>query len=323
MGKDVFKSYKKQIKFKNDKLQSIPSLAERIRIVFYFRKQYKMPPIIANADTIAEFINMATTYTDNRELKQNWYACLDVTQTREEAASLFAHYGWAATYDKEFPKTENAFFTVKVQNGARHYNIIESDITLRFAAIEQMGRGVEAYNIITSKKLSYERKRNKLQELFQPFLWWYNDIRMGLTEDARQLCNKRITDYIDNLLFKDIADGTISIDEHIRSAEIDKSETGINWAKPQQFIVSIDDMEFVDYTYNINAEYNRANNADKGMKRAYEKYSRLQGDEWYTPELKSQGYTPQQVINYCRYSWIEEVPEKKKGNLKCYRRILR
>ena len=186
-----------------------------------------------------------------------------------------------------------------------------------------MGRSVEAFSIITSKKLSYEHKRNKLQELFQPLLWWSNDIRMGLTEDARQLCNSRITDYIDNLLFRDIADGTISINEHIQRAEIDKSEIGIIWAKPRQITISIDDMEFIDYTYNINAEYNRANNADKGMKRAYEKYSRLQGDEWYAPKLKAQGSTPQQMINYCRYGWIEEVPEKKKGNLKYYRRIVR
>jgi hypothetical protein len=135
----TFKTYAKQLKFQNNKIQILP-YSERIRLVFYFRQQYKKPPTLNNADTIAAFIHTAIKYTDNWELRQNWYACLEVTNTPEEAASLFAYYGWAATYDKEYPRTENAFYTVDIISGKRQYNIVQDDIILRLASIERKGR---------------------------------------------------------------------------------------------------------------------------------------------------------------------------------------
>ena len=73
-----------------------------------------MPPILANAETIVDFINTAIKYTDNRQLKSNWNACLEATGTQEEAATLFVYYGWAARYEDEFPRIENAFYVVFV-----------------------------------------------------------------------------------------------------------------------------------------------------------------------------------------------------------------
>lgn len=318
---NAFKSFKKKIQFKNNKIQMLP-YSERYRIGFFFRQHYRKPPLLDNAETIATFINTAIKYTNNIELNQNWSACLDVTNTQEAAASLLAYYGWAAKYDEAFPRTENTFYTVDVRSGARHYNIVNDDITLRFAAIESNGRGLEAYAIIAAKELQDKDKYTKLQELLKPLLWRSNGVKMGLITEARELCDKRIAEYIENLLEHNAFD-CIPLDEHINGVEIDKSDTGIVWAEPQQFTISMEDMEFLDYQYNIDADYNRKNNADKGKKKAYEKYSRLIGDEWNTAELKAQGYTPQQIINYCKYKWIEEVPEKKKGNLKYYRRILR
>jgi len=127
----AFKSYKKQIVFKNDKIQILP-FSERIRLVFYFRQQYRSPKTLDNATTVAAFINTGLKYTDNIELSQNWNACLDATSTQEEAVTLFAYYGWAATYSNEFPRTENVFYTVEPRNGERRYNIVEDSITTRF-----------------------------------------------------------------------------------------------------------------------------------------------------------------------------------------------
>ncbi len=317
----AFKSYRKQEIINNNNISLLP-YSERLRLIFYFRQQYKMPPTLDNADTIAAFINTANKYTDNWELRQNWLACLDVTYTQEEAASLFAYYGWAANYSKEYPRTENAFYTVDVRSGERHYNIVHDDITLRFAAIERKGQTLEAFHIITDNKQKYLDKYNELQALLKPLLWWSNGVRMGLTEEARELCNTRINDYIDALLSVRAFEN-IPLEEQINKIEMDKSDTGIIFAQPRQFVITLNDMEFIDYQYNITAEYNRANNADKGKNKAYEKYSRLTGDEWNTNELKAQGYTPQQISNYCnKYKWIAEVPEKKIGNLKYYRRIL-
>jgi hypothetical protein len=297
-GKDAFKSYKKQMKFKNNKIQILP-YAERIRLVWYFRKLYKMPPLLDNAGTIAAFANTAIKYTNNIQLKQNWKACLDVTNTQEEAATLFTCYGWALEYNEEFPRIENAFYTVDTGSGFRQYNIVEDDITFRLAAIEQAGRGIEAYSIIRNKKLGYLDKCDKLQSLLQPFLWWHDEIGMGLTQDARELCNERISEYIDNLLFTNMSGEKVSVDEHIQRVEIDKSKMGIEWAKPHQFTVSMDDIDFNDYQYNITAEYNKTNAAMLGnarsKKAAERNFADVTGDEWTTQELYAQGINKDKI----------------------------
>ena len=216
-GKDIFKSYEKQIKFKNDKIQILP-FSERIRLVFYFRRQHKRPQTLENADTIAAFINTTMKYTGDRKLKQNWYACLDATETQEEAASLFSYYGWAGTYDKEFPRIQNAFYKIEADNSIRHYEIVQGDIISRFEAIESKAQEVEALAILTNKALDREEKYNLLQALLKPLLWWNNNIRLGLTTEAGKLCEARISEYIENLWDCSIFDGI----EHINRVEIDK-----------------------------------------------------------------------------------------------------
>ena len=285
---NAFKSYKVQIKFKNDKIQILP-YAERIRLVFYFRLQDKKPQPIENADTIAAFINTAIKYTGDWKLKQNWYACLSATQTQEEAASLFVYYGWAATYDKEFPRIENAFYKVEADNGIRHYEIVQGDIISRFEAIESKAQEVESLAILTNKTLDREGKYNQLQALLKPLLWWNNNIRLGLTTEARELCEARISEYIENLWDCSIFDGI----EHISRVQIDKSATDIVFAEPRKFIISMDDLESVDYQYNIGAEYNKQNAAKLGAARskkaAERNFEHVTGDKWTTQELYAQG----------------------------------
>lgn len=332
---DAFKAYAKQIKFKNDKIQILP-YSERIRIIYYFRNQYKNPPLLDNAETIAFFINTANKYTNNRELKQNWSACLNVTadytENPKQAASLLVYYGWAAGH-KEIPRTENAFYTVDVKNGERHYNIVNDDITLRFEEIEQHGR-VEAYEIITNKELSDKDKYNKLHSILQPKLWWRKNvkiemeldkqiittemIKMGLTKDAYYLCNNRISEYINNLLSHNAFDG-ISLEEHINNVKINKSETGLIFAEPRQFVISMDDIEFCDYKYNITAEYNKENAAALGAARskkaADKNFSDVVGNEWTTQELYAQGIDKDKIPRLIDNGKIERV---KRG---VYRRL--
>lgn len=135
----AFKSYKKQVKPLNDKLQVLP-YSERYRAIFYFRCKYKMPPPLSNGNEIVKFIQFALHHTTNIELSQNWQACLDVSNTEEEAAALLAYYGWAPNLKKELPRTENAFYKVEVENEVRHYDIVNDDITLRFEAIQEETR---------------------------------------------------------------------------------------------------------------------------------------------------------------------------------------
>ena len=210
---DAFKSYKKQIKFKNDKIQILP-YAERIRLVFFFRKYNKSPLVLDNADTIALFIKMAIDETDDRQIRQNWKACLEVTETLEEAASLLSFYGWAGKYNKEFPVYENTFYTVDAikDSGTRTYNIVEDDLTLRFAAIEQKAQESKVHSLI--KRINpqmHEYKKNKLQSIFKPLLWWRDGVRMGLTIDAIDLCDARISEHgdMDNDLLMGLVEGGI------------------------------------------------------------------------------------------------------------------
>ena len=67
----AFKSYKKQVKPLNDKLQVLP-YSERYRAIFYFRCKYKMPPPLSNGNEIVKFIQFALRHTTNIELSQNW-----------------------------------------------------------------------------------------------------------------------------------------------------------------------------------------------------------------------------------------------------------
>ena len=87
-----FKTHAKKITFKNNKIQILP-YSERIRLIFHFRRQYKKPLVVANADTIAAFINTALFYTNNIQLSQNWAACLAVTgEEQEETQSILDYF---------------------------------------------------------------------------------------------------------------------------------------------------------------------------------------------------------------------------------------
>ena len=234
----AFKSYKKQVKPLNDKLQVLP-YSERYRAIFYFRREYKMPPLLENGNEIVKFIQFALRYTTNIELNQNWQACLDVSNTEEEAAALLAYYGWAPNLKKELPRTENAFYTVEAENGVRHYELVPDDITLRFEAIQQEARiNLGVSSAIRSTRLSHKEKYNRLQAILKPRLWWRNGVRMGLTKPALDECDLRIGSYIEALLDYNALDN-ISLGEHIYKVEIDKSAPGFAWAAPRSFDVSM------------------------------------------------------------------------------------
>lgn len=177
---DTFKSYQKQIIPLNDKLQILP-YSERLRAMFYFRKQYRTPPLLDNAQEIVRFIETALRYITNVQLSQNWRACLDVEEiyraeyegiAKNSAASLLAYYGWAPDFRKELPKTENSFYTVEIKDGLRHYKIVEDDIVSRFKAVENKRiLSSNVFYILQNKNLSYKDKYNLLQSIFQPCLW--------------------------------------------------------------------------------------------------------------------------------------------------------
>ena len=234
----AFKSYKKQVKPLNDKLQVLP-YSERYRAIFYFRREYKIPPLLENGNEIVKFIQFALRYTTNIELSQNWQACLDVSNTEKEAAALLAYYGWASNLKKELPRTENAFYTVEAENGVRHYEIVPDDITLRFEAIQQEARvNLGVPSAIRSTRLSRKEKYNRLQAILKPRLWWRNGVRMGLTKPALDECDLRIGSYIEALLDYNALDN-ISLGEHIYRVELDKSDPGFAWAAPRSFDVSM------------------------------------------------------------------------------------
>lgn len=92
-----------------------------------------------------------------------------------------------------------------------------------------------------------------------------------------------------------------------------------------QFTIVYDDVDIIPQR-NIKgkkamSEYNKINNAEHnkqiGKDKALEKFSKLQGNEWTTKELKDLGYTNTQIDNYCnQYHWIERVDRG------IYRRII-
>ena len=235
---DAFKSYRKQIKLLNNKLQILP-YSERCRAIFYFQKQYRTPPPLDNAQEIIRFIETALRYITNVQLSQNWRACLDVCNTKEAAVSLLVYYGWAPDFRKELPKTENAFYKVGIKNGLRHYEIVEDNIVSRFEAIEiECCRNLSVFTIIENKKLSYKEKVCRLQAIFQPLLWVRKGIRMGLNGEAYLECNRRVNDFIDSLLKHNAFDG-VSLAEHIHRVQMDKSNPGFIWAAPRAFDVGL------------------------------------------------------------------------------------
>lgn len=234
----AFKSYKKRVRPLNDKLQVLP-YSERYRAIFYFRRMYKLPLPLNNGNEIAKFIDFALSHTTNVELSQNWRACLDVSNTEEEAAALLAYYGWAPDFQEELPRTENAFYTVEAENGVRHYEIVSDDIILRFEAIQQEARVNMGVRLaIGSKRLSHKEKYNRLQAILKPRLWWRNGVRMGLIKPALDECDLRIGSYIEALLDYNAIDG-IPLEEHIYRVELDKSDPGFAWATPRSFDVSM------------------------------------------------------------------------------------
>jgi len=141
---------------------------------------------------------------------------------------------------------------------------------------------------------------------------------MGLKTEARELCEARIKDYIERLLSHNAFDN-IPLEEHISRVEIDKSETGILWAEPREFTISLDDMEFTDYQYNIDASYNKEHAAALGAARsksaAAQNFSKVVGNEWTTQELYAQGIDKDKIPRLIKQGLIERV---KQGH---YRRI--
>lgn len=306
----AFKSYKKQVKPLNDKLQVLP-YSERYRAIFYFRRKYKMPPPLSNGNEIVKFIQFALRHTTNIELSQNWQACLDVSNTEEEAAALLVYYGWAPNLKKELPRTENAFYTVEVENEVRHYEIVNDDITLRFEAIQEEARmNLGVSWAIKSKRLSHKEKYTRLQTILKPRLWWRNGIRMGLTKPALDECNLRIGNYIEALLDYNDVDG-IPLEEHIYRMELDKSNPGFVWATPRVFDVSMQDLAFEDYQYNITAASNKENAAKLGKVRsraaAERNFAAVTGDEWTAAELYAQGIDKDKIKRLIENELIERV----------------
>lgn len=306
----AFKSYKKQVKPLNDKLQVLP-YSERYRTIFYFRRKYKMPPPLTNGNEIVKFIQFALHYSTNIELSQNWQACLDVSNTEEEAAALLVYYGWAPNLKKELPRTENAFYTVEVENEVRHYEIVNDDITLRFEGIQEEARmNLGVSWAIKSKRLSHKEKYTRLQAILKPRLWWRNGIRMGLTKPALDECDLRIGNYIEALLDYNDVDG-IPLGEHIYTVELDKSNPGFVWATPRAFDVSMQDLAFEDYQYNITAASNKENAAKLGKARsraaAERNFAAVTGDEWTAAELDAQGIDKDKIPRLIKNGLIERV----------------
>lgn len=315
-----FKSDKVKMTPLNDKLQVFP-YSERYRAVCYFRHQYKVPLPLENAAVIIDFIKTALSCSENVELSQNWRACLDVTGDEELAAALLVRYGWASDFRKELPRTENAFYTVSCESGVRHYEIVEDDISLRFEAIQRESRvNLFVPKIIRDTRMSQKEKYSKLQAVFQPRLWWRENIRMGLTAAALEECNRRIGNYIDALLDFNVLDG-VELADHIGNVEIDKSNPGFVWAAPCSFDVGMDDFTFANYEYNITAERNRENAAALGAARsrasAARNFATVTGDEWTTAELAQQGIDKDRLTRLVKNGLIERTSRGHYRRISC------
>lgn len=305
-----FKSDKIKMTPLNDKLQVFP-YSERYRAVCYFRHQYKVPLPLENAAVIVDFIKTALSCSENVELSQNWRACLDVTGDEELAAALLVRYGWAPNFRKELPREENAFYKVSCENGTRHYEIVEDDISLRFEAIQRESLvNLSVPIIIQNAQMTQKEKYKKLQAIFQPRLWWRDNIRMGLTADALGECNRRIGNYIDALLDFNVLD-EVELADHIGNVEIDKSNPGFVWGAPRSFDVSMGDFTFAEYQNNITAKRNQENAAALGAARskaaAERNFASVTGDEWTTAELARQGINKDKLARLVKNGLIEKT----------------
>lgn len=143
--------------------------------------------------------------------------------------------------------------------------------------------------------------------MLKPRFWWKNGVGLGLTKDALEECNQRIRDYINMLL--DYVD--VPLQEYIYNVEIDKSDPGFSWAAPRKFIVTMEDLEFSDYKYNINADTNRAKAAELGaarsMKAAQGNFESVTGDEWTAQELYAQGIDKDKIPRLVKNGLIERT----------------
>ena len=327
-GEQHFKAYKTKMNFPSGKLDLL-SYTERSRAGFDFRYHYKMPPILEKANAIAAFIEMAISHTESWDLKTNWSACLEVTANdRKAAVSLFVAYGWAKKYDKEFPREQNAFYIVERRNGARHYRIVEDSIERRFQNIEKRACSADILHIIGTHRLSRTVKNNQLQAILKPLLWVNKckefdgkeeTVRLSLTAAAIEECDRRISEYINSLL--NVVACTY---EHISRIEIDKSDLEFEFAAPHEFTISMEDIEFTDYSRSDVAKRNQEDAAalaeSRGKKMARVKFDLLEGDRWDGNELQVLGYTRQQIKNYCTYGWIKVIG--KNGKTPIYERII-
>ena len=154
--------------------------------------------------------------------------------------------------------------------------------------------------------------------MLKPFMWLNGNIKMGLLTDERELCDNRVKEYINNLLSHNVFDN-ITLEEHINRVEIDKSDTIIIFAEPRQFVISMGDIEFSDYEYNINAQYNKTNadalSAVRSKKWADGVFSHVVGDKWTTKELNAQGIKKDTITRLLG----KKIERIKQGH---YRRIL-
>ena len=321
VGQDVFKAYHIKMQFPNGELRYLPT-KERYRIQFYFRKMYKEPPLLDNANEIAAFIHAAcelTTTDFDYKLSQTWSVCKEVTATEQEAASLFVYYGWAQLYDQEFPEKENMFYTVSInEDRSLHYEIISGTLENKFRCIEQRVNdtdNADVTHIITDKKIEYKDKVEKLKNKFMPSLFKsnYNNstVRTGLQKEVLVLCKDRINTYIEQLLNRNAFDN-LTVEEHIFEQKIDRS--GLNeiiYAEPRTLDIYIDNIQFKDYEYNITSEYNKEYadelGAARSKKAAERNFEGITGDSWTTQELKEQGLTNNKITRLVENGIIRRV----------------
>ena len=324
VGSNIFKSYAKKMVFKNNKIEPLPN-KERIRIQFYLRSQYKSPPLLDNADEIAAFIHAAcelTTTNYDYKLSQTWSACKLVVQTEPEAASLFAYYGWTQDLSKDYPNKENMFYRLSYnEDMSLHYEIVEDSLVSRFEAIRTRAYDdVKIKDIIQDKNIDRKDKIKEISKKLNPLLYIkeINDyfcvhyvIRTGLTKETFDLCNNMITEYIEKLIDRNAFDNLI-LEEHIKRIQFDTSKLdNIKFVKPTIIDIGMNDVEFIDRKYNINAKYNQEHAKELGearSKKAAERNSaNLVGDKWTTQELYAQGIDQNKISRLIKNGIIKRV----------------
>lgn len=327
VGSNIFKSYTKKMIFKNNKIEPLPN-KERIRVQFYLRSQYKTPPLLDNADEIAAFIHAAcelTTTNYDYKLSQTWSACKSVVQTEPEAASLFAYYGWAQDLSKDYPNKENMFYKISVnEDKSFHYEIVEDSLVSRFEDIrKRVQDNSDIKDIINNKEMNKKEKIKEINKILNPLLYKkeINDyfcgnyiIRTGLTKETFNLCNDKINKYIENLVERNAFDN-FTLEEHIKNIQFDINKLeNIEFAKPTIIYIGMNDVEFIDREYNINAKYNQEYAKELGKARSKKAAERntdnLVGNKWTTQELYALGIDKNKIPRLIKNGIIKRV---KKG----------